>query len=157
MIWKNWLPFGFVIQIMREKLSKYSWMDDYSPTLPTSSDLARERRTRLSITGSNRPCVKSPENNAAAQWTEYPSSGYVNYSSGDVSVGRFIRGIFLPLAARGGDEVLQYMLRSWRWRKLAKIPWREARFAVQSFWWQKLSNSHGRETCAFHFEVRVVF
>lgn len=71
------------------------------PTLSSSSDLARERRTRLSITGSNRPCVKSPENNAAVQWTEYPSCGYVNYSSGDVSVGRFIRGIFLSLAARG--------------------------------------------------------
>ncbi len=130
------------------------------PTLPSSSDLARERRTRLSITGSNRPCVKSPENNAAVQWTEYPSCGYVNYSSGDVSVGRFIRGIFLSLAARGGDEVLHYTLRSWRWRKLAKIPWREARFAVQQMhciWWQKLSNSHGRETCAFHFEVRIVF
>ncbi len=65
------------------------------PTLPTSSDLARERRTRLSITGSNRPCVKRPENNAAVQWTEYPSTGYVNYSSNDVSVGRFIRGIFV--------------------------------------------------------------
>jgi hypothetical protein len=24
-------------------------------------------------------------------------------------------------------------------------------------WWQKLSNLHGRETCAFHFEVRIVF